>query len=145
MLYWPSWPCAERHINISYGLILTVSNRQSIQMVALILALFLSVSINLFIVPIYGLIGTAYVSIFTHFFIFGIYVFCARNEVRDFLFDQCSSKLVGIAVLYLLVTAFFTLSERGALVVAAMFVAAAIASGMDRGQLEVMRRKFLKT
>lgn len=57
----------------AFALMLTTTDRQIIRMITVIIATILNVSLNYFIIPKYGVIGAAYVSLVSILFVYSVY------------------------------------------------------------------------
>lgn len=57
----------------AFALILTTTNRQIIRMLTVMIATILNISLNYFLIPEFGVIGAAYVSLICILFVYGVY------------------------------------------------------------------------
>jgi O-antigen/teichoic acid export membrane protein len=82
----------------SYGIVLTVNERQLVRTAGAGLSVIVSIVMNLILIPIYGLQGAIYASIITHVFLVSIYVLFARLQTRSLLIDRRSMFVIAIVV-----------------------------------------------
>jgi len=82
----------------SYGIVLTVDNRQFVRMVAAGLSVIISITMNIVLIPIFDLHGALYASIITHIFLISIYIVFAWRQVHSWLMERRSWLLISIAV-----------------------------------------------
>ena len=87
-----------RYMGSSYGIVLTVDNRQFVRMVAVGLSAIVSITMNIVLIPTFDLHGALYASIITHIFLIGIYIFFAWRQVHSWLMERRSWLLISIAV-----------------------------------------------
>lgn len=71
----------------AYGLMLTTGRRQKTRMVIIVFAAIVNFSLNQYVIPVYGLLGAAFVSLATNVFVGTGYVLMARPFVREWVFD----------------------------------------------------------
>ncbi len=71
-----------------YGISLTVSGNQKQRLIIVIVSLFVNLSFNLYFIPIYGIIGAAYVSLLTHLVLLIMYVFYSSVLLKDLLLSR---------------------------------------------------------
>jgi len=88
-----------RYLGASYGILLTVDNRQVVRMVGVGLSVVVSVTLNILLIPKFNLNGALIASIITHVFLTGIYIFFAWRQVQNWLMEKRSWLLISIASL----------------------------------------------
>lgn len=71
----------------TYALLLTTSDRQKIRLYTVVVATILNLSINFFLIPLYGALGAAIVSLFTNIFVGVIYYLTNSNLIAEFLIN----------------------------------------------------------
>jgi O-antigen/teichoic acid export membrane protein len=81
----------------SYGIVLTVDNRQFVRMVAACLSVIISITMNIVLIPIFDLHGALYASIITHIFLISIYIVFAWRQVHSWLMERRSCLLISFA------------------------------------------------
>lgn len=86
-----------RYLGASYGILLTVDNRQAVRMVAVGLSVIVSIVCNLLLIPRFNLFGALYASIITHIFLNSIYIFFAWRQVKNWLMEKRSWILILLA------------------------------------------------
>ncbi|MBW8771230.1 MAG: oligosaccharide flippase family protein [Gemmatimonadetes bacterium] len=77
-----------RYAGVSYGTILTLSDRQAVRVAAVCVVMVLGVLLNALLIPRFGLIGAVYASILGHVVLYGVYAVAIRKEVGGFLLDR---------------------------------------------------------
>lgn len=88
-----------RYLGASYGILLTVDNRQVVRMVGVGLSVIVSIALNILLIPRFNLNGALFASIITHVFLTAIYIFFAWRQVQSWLIEKRSWILISIAVL----------------------------------------------
>jgi len=88
-----------RYWGASYGILLTVDDRQIVRMIGVGLSVIVSISLNIILIPRFNLIGALTASIITHVFLNSIYIFFACRQVRSWLIETRSGILIFIAML----------------------------------------------
>lgn len=63
-----------RILSLVYAFALTISDNQNIRVLIVVVSLCVNLILNFIIVPRYGYVGAAYVSVLTHFILFGLYM-----------------------------------------------------------------------
>lgn len=86
-----------RYIAASYGVLLTVSEKQVVRTVGVALSVLVSIVLNLLLVPRYSLHGAVYASILTHVLLTAIYILFAVLQTKTTLTDKRTWILAGIA------------------------------------------------
>lgn len=89
-----------RYFGASYGLLLTVADRQIVRMIGVAMAFIISVTLNIILIPMFSLYGALITSIITHIFLTIIYVVFAWRQVDSLLLEWRSYALIltGIAI-----------------------------------------------
>jgi O-antigen/teichoic acid export membrane protein len=87
-----------RYGGVSYGTVLTLSERQGVRVAAVSGALVLSLALNAVLVPRFGLSGAIAASIVGHLALYSVYVVAAWREHGSFLIDRRSTGLLAAAV-----------------------------------------------
>ena len=86
-----------------FGLMLTTSKRQEIRMWICIVAVIANVSLNAFMIPLYGPIGAAKVSLMTNIFVGLGYLAATRTFVSSWVFDVTTLLPLAMVLLVSLV------------------------------------------
>ncbi len=71
-----------------YGISLTVSGNQRQRLIIVVVSLAVSLSFNLYFIPIYGIVGAAYVSLITHFVLLFMYTYYSTKLLKDLLLGK---------------------------------------------------------
>ena len=90
-----------RYAAIPYGLTLTISERQSVRMFALIGALIVSIGLNFILIPKLGLNGALYISVATHLGLLIIYAGFSYHEIKSLFWSNRIFYLLFIPLLTL--------------------------------------------
>lgn len=90
-----------RYLGASYGLVLTVDNRQVARMIAVGVSVVISVALNLAMIPRFGLSGVVYASIGTHLFLTAIYIIYVNCRMRNWFLDRRSFGVIGATIMVL--------------------------------------------
>ena len=85
-----------------YAILLTISNNQKIRVKIVFVSFVVNVILNIIIIPIYSIIGAAYVSLITHFILFSLYVYFTKITFGKFLFDKKQLILILFTIFSLL-------------------------------------------
>lgn len=88
-----------RYWGSSYGILLTVDDRQVVRMIGVGLSVIVSLSLNIILIPRFNLIGALIASIITHVFLNSIYIFFAWRQLHNWLIETRSWILIFLAVL----------------------------------------------
>lgn len=88
-----------RYMSTSYGILLTVDNRQTVRTVAVALSFIVSLTLNIVLIEKFHLHGALYASILTHIFLTSIYMIFAWRQVHSWLMEWRSFVLILIAVI----------------------------------------------
>ena len=72
-----------RIIGSSYGILLTISDKQRLRAIAGALSIFIIIISDIILIPKYGYIAAAYVLLFAHVFITTFYVFSVYKEYKS--------------------------------------------------------------
>lgn len=90
-----------------YALLMTTSKRQYIRMIIVIFATIVSFSLNYFIIPEYGIMGAAFVSLVINFMAGAGYIIAGKyNSVKWFAEARVISVLISVIVLAFLLNYF---------------------------------------
>jgi len=88
-----------RYVASSYGIVLTVDDRQVVRMIAAGLSVIVSITLNFVLIPMFDLHGAIFASILTHIFLTGIYVVFTWRQVHSWLMDWRSWILILAAIM----------------------------------------------
>ncbi len=88
-----------RYAAAAHGVILTVTDRQSVRAIAVTLAALANVLLNILLIPTQGLLGAVVAAALTHVLLDAIYVVVAWKDCHDSLFDARAIAGLGIAAL----------------------------------------------
>lgn len=91
-----------RTISSLLGNILTISNRQVYRVLTVGVSLVVSLTLNLILIPKYGITAAAWVSVGVHVVLFSMYLLFSKMEVKDLRVFHTSNFLIVLisAVLY---------------------------------------------
>ena len=92
-----------------YAVLLTISDHQNIRVLIAAVSLVTNVLLNLWLVPIYGFIGAAYVSMITHFVLVSMYVYFSVKYNGSILIDMKIGVLVMVTIILVIVLRGFNL------------------------------------
>jgi len=124
-----------RYGGVSYGTVLTLSERQGVRVAAVSGTLVLSLTLNAVLVPRFGLAGAIAASIAGHLTLYSVYVGAAWREHRSFLIDRRSTGLLAAAVATI---AWLAVAGPGnaalRLEVGLVLLAAAVLAGVTRAE-----------
>jgi O-antigen/teichoic acid export membrane protein len=85
-----------------YAIILTISDRQKIRVLIVFITFVLNITLNFWLIPKFGFIGAAYVSLVTHLVLLTLYVFFSYKYLNSFFMDTIT-KLYLIGTIGLVV------------------------------------------
>ena len=132
-----------RYLGASYGIILTVADRQLVRTVAVSLSCVVSVSLNFLLIPHFQLLGALYASILTHIFLTSIYVVFARRQVNSWLMDWRSYALILVAVISGLIYQCLVIEQNMLRVVLLSFVVVlSVGLGLTLGERKTVLERF---
>jgi O-antigen/teichoic acid export membrane protein len=124
-----------RYGGVSYGTVLTLSDRQGVRVAAVSGALALSLALNALLVPRYGLAGAIAASIIGHVALYSVYVVAAWQEHRSLLIDRRSVGLLAAAVASIAwLAALGPGSAALRLEIGAVLLAAGVLAGVTRAE-----------
>ena len=86
-----------RYGGVSYGTLLTLSDRQAVRVAAVCGVMVLGVALNALLIPRYGLVGATVASIIGHCVLYAVYAYAARKDVGGYLIDRRSGVLLCLA------------------------------------------------
>jgi O-antigen/teichoic acid export membrane protein len=89
-----------RFIGTVYGVVLTISDKQSIRATISTVAFFINIILNYYLIPTNGLEGAAIASIITSFMLVVFYIYFAWKELGHFLFTK---KILALILIFSLV------------------------------------------
>jgi O-antigen/teichoic acid export membrane protein len=89
-----------RYLGASYGILLTVDDRQIVRTIGVSLSVIVSITFNVLLIPKFDLYGALFASIITHIFLTGIYIYYGWHQVKKGLMEQRSWIFVSITILY---------------------------------------------
>jgi O-antigen/teichoic acid export membrane protein len=89
-----------RTLSTLLGNILTISHRQVYRVAAVSISLIVSLCLNLLLIPRFGIIASAWISVLVHLILFGMYLFYSKAEVRNF-------RIIGTSNIIVLATTTF--------------------------------------
>lgn len=79
----------------TFGLMLTTSGKQNYRMIIVVAATFINLALNMYLIPIYGVIGAASVSLITNIFVMFSFILIQKN-----LFSNWSNNILNSNILY---------------------------------------------
>ncbi len=86
-----------RFVASSYGLLLTVGDRQLARTTVVTVAFLVSLTVNVFLIPRYGLRGAVVASVVTHVFLLSAYVWFVVQSLGVWFFDRRNVALLFLA------------------------------------------------
>jgi O-antigen/teichoic acid export membrane protein len=86
-----------RYGGVSYGTLLTLSDRQAVRVAAVCAVMVLGVVLNAVLIPRFGLAGATVASILGHCVLYAVYAVAARRDVGGYLVDRRSGVLLCLA------------------------------------------------
>lgn len=91
-----------RTVSTLLGNLLTVSNKQVYRVITVAISLIVSLTLNLALIPKYGILAAAWTSVLVHFVLFGMYYYYSIKEVPALLLHSPVNVLVLIvtAIMY---------------------------------------------
>lgn len=94
-----------RTVSSLMGTMLTISNRQKYRVFTVSVSLIVSLTLNLYFIPIYGILSAAWISVVVHLVLFSMYYYYTKLIVSDFLlFNTINLVVIGsTAVIYLII------------------------------------------
>jgi len=118
-----------RFVASSYGLLLTVADRQLARSGVVAGAFLVRLAVNVVLIPRYGLRGAVLASVATHVFLLGAYAWFVVRELRHWFVDGRGAGLIALAGLaWLLVPASPAVRLVGGLAILAGAVTAGVRS-----------------
>ncbi len=87
-----------RYFGASYGILLTVDDKQVVRTIGVGLSVIVSITMNIFLIPKYGLLGALYASIVTHVFLTLIYILFVHRQFKNFIIETRSWILIFVAI-----------------------------------------------
>lgn len=99
-----------RFIGEPYALMITTSKRQHIRMIIVIIATVISISLNYFVIPVYGITGAALISLGINFIVGAAYIFAGKNSSLHW-FGETRIIIVLLIVLFLASLMFYFNSQ----------------------------------
>lgn len=94
-----------RTVSSLLGNILTISDRQVYRVITVSVSLTVSLLLNFILIPKYGILSAAWVSVLVHFILFGFYFVYSRLEVSSIRLHSSSNVLILVttAIIYALI------------------------------------------
>jgi O-antigen/teichoic acid export membrane protein len=86
-----------RYAGVSYGTLLTLSDRQAVRVAAVCSVMVIGVVLNALLIPRFGLTGAVWASILGHVVLYAVYVQASRKDVGGYLLDRRSAVLLCLA------------------------------------------------
>ena len=86
-----------RYVGVSYGTLLTLSDRQAVRVAAVCVVMVLGLALNALLIPHFGLTGAISASILGHCVLYLVYIVAVRKDVGGFLIDRRSAVLLCLA------------------------------------------------
>jgi O-antigen/teichoic acid export membrane protein len=83
----------------AYALMLTTSQRQFVRMLIVVAGTLINIALNIWLIPLYGVWGTAIVSLITNITVAFGYMICSRVSIRKWSFEFRSIALFGFSLL----------------------------------------------
>lgn len=79
-----------------YAILLTISDHQNVRVLVVLVSLVVNISLNLWLIPLYGYTGAAWVSLITHMVLATLYALFSSRYLRSLYID---ARAVAMAVL----------------------------------------------
>lgn len=99
-----------RVLSLVYAFALTISDNQNIRVLVVVVSLCVNLFLNFIIVPKYGYVGAAYVSVLTHFILFGLYMLYFykyfKSTLLNFKYGLYFLIILGLLVVNNLIVSF---------------------------------------
>jgi O-antigen/teichoic acid export membrane protein len=86
-----------RYGGVSYGTLLTLSDRQAVRVAAVCGMTVFGVALNALLIPPFGLTGAIIAAVLGHCVLYAVYVHAARKDVGGYLIDRRSGVLLCLA------------------------------------------------
>jgi O-antigen/teichoic acid export membrane protein len=83
----------------AFALILTTTNKQVIRMYTVILATIINITLNYLLIPQYGLVGAAIVSLISIVFVYGVYSIYSFNLIKKWYLNLQTPILISVTIL----------------------------------------------
>jgi O-antigen/teichoic acid export membrane protein len=88
-----------RFAGASYALFITAADNQRLRAISVAVSVVINIILNVIVIPKYGAVGAAIVSIITHIILDAIYIFFAITITKNTFFDSyCIKGLLALAV-----------------------------------------------
>jgi O-antigen/teichoic acid export membrane protein len=134
-----------RYAGVSYGTLLTLTDRQAARMVAVAGVLALSLCLNALLIPRFGLRGALTASIVSHLILYSVYGVVAWRDHRSLLIDRRSGTLLLAVVAAIPVLALpGTASVSMRLEIGAALLAAGVLFGVTRAEWATLSRRLVR-
>jgi O-antigen/teichoic acid export membrane protein len=93
-----------RSISSVFGNLLTVSNNQKQRVITVFISLLTSVTLNFIFMPLYGIVISAWISVFVHFILFSLYFHFSKKELPKInIVNKNTIQIIGFTfALYLI-------------------------------------------
>lgn len=87
-----------------FGNVLTISNNQKYRVITVFISLLTSVTLNFIFMPLYGIVISAWISVFVHFILFSLYFYFSKKELPKInIVNKDTIQIIGLTfVLYLI-------------------------------------------
>lgn len=134
-----------RYGGTSYGVLLTLADKQAVRAAAVMCMVFLDVAINVALIPRFGLAGAITSAILSHVALYSVYVLATWKDHRSFMVDWRSLMLVLVAGAALLLLALPS-TETGYIraQIGAILILVTAAIGITKAELGTLSRKVLQ-
>jgi O-antigen/teichoic acid export membrane protein len=90
-----------------YAILLTISDHQNIRVIVVFVSLIINISLNFWLIPEYGYVGAAYVSMITHFILVSLYIVFSSRYLGSLFIDSQSILFLVITVLLIILKSYF--------------------------------------
>lgn len=133
-----------RYWGVSYGTLLTLADRQGWRTVAVCVTLGFGVTLNVFLVPRFGLSGAVLASILGHLALYGAYAAMAWHTYRSWLVD---ARGVALAVAAIVLSFVSLVSDPPSHIVArttigGLLLGTVVVLGVSRAEWGAIRRRL---
>ena len=126
-----------RFVASSYGLLLTVGDRQLVRTAVVSAAFVVSLAVNVLLIPRYGLRGAVLASVVTHAFLLSAYLWFVVHDLGRWFFDSRNLALLALAALAVVIAPLNPVIRLGEGVV---IIVATLAAGVKSSEWKRLAR-----
>lgn len=134
-----------RTVSSLLGTILTISDRQVFRVVTVLCSLVVSLVLNFILVPRYGILAAAWISVIVHLILFGMYMVYSKGEIPAMkLLNLTNIALITLTLLFYLTIQLFGATDIIITLVCAIFWVGAVLYIMGQGNNLSFLRQVLR-